>query len=87
MRANIVLCASCLLFASNARSVGLLDDLMRNVPQPGSRPGEVRNAVGEESNRVSRLEAENASLKRLVLQQSEKIELLESRLKQLEAKK
>lgn len=69
-------------------AAGLFDEFTRNVPQPTQRPRDgIWKNVGEEAQNMGALRAENYNLRQLIDQQNTKIQLLESRIKQLEERK
>lgn len=66
-------------------AAGLFDEFTRNVPRPTQRPqNDIWYSVGEETQNMNALCAQNDHLRKLIDQQNAKIQLLESRIKQLE---
>ena len=80
---RLIISWTLLLIVSTQVSAGIFGDA---IPD-NSLPSLPNADVGEESLKTSRLQAENTYLRELVLHQDKKIQILESRIKELESKK
>jgi len=89
MNAKLVFLATFLLVSGSVLA-DAIHNVTRNVPQPMSPPtlkSLPAGALGEEAARANPLMEENVRLKNLINLQNQKIQLLETRLKELEQKK